>query len=58
MNSAIKNYTTTDKEVLTMIYVAKNFRHFLLGNNFVFFEDHQALLYLVNKLIIISRIIR
>jgi len=42
MNSVKKNYTTTKKEVLTMIYVVKKFKHLLLGNNFIFFVDHQA----------------
>jgi hypothetical protein len=46
------------KKTLTMIYVVKKFRHYLLGNNFIFFVDHQALLYLVNKPIVIDRIAR
>jgi len=58
MNSAKKNYTTTEKEILAMIYVVKKFRHYLLGNNFTFFVDHQALLYLVNKPIVTSQIAR
>jgi len=34
-----------------MIYVVKKFsRHYLLRNNFIFFVDHQTLLYLLNKL--------
>jgi hypothetical protein len=34
------------------------FRHYLLGNNFIFFVDHQVLLYLVNKPIVIGQIAR
>ena len=49
MNDAEKNYTTTEREGLGMIYVLKKFRHYLLANKFVFFTNHQALLYLVNK---------
>jgi len=41
-----------------MIYAMKNFKHYLLGNSFIFFVDHQTLLYLVNKLIVTSRIAR
>jgi len=41
-----------------MIYVIKKFHHYLLGNNFTFFVDHQALIYLVNKPTIIGRITR
>jgi hypothetical protein len=56
MNNVKKNYTTTKKEALTMIYVVKKFKHYLLANSFIFFVDHQALQYLVNKLIITSQI--
>ncbi len=58
MNNAKKNYTTIKKEALAMIYVVKNFRHYLLGNNFVFYVDHQTLLYLVNKPVVTSWITR
>ena len=49
LNSSEKNYTTTKREGLTMIYVVKKFWHYLLANPFIFYVDHQALLYLVNK---------
>jgi hypothetical protein len=39
-----------------MIYVVKKYRHYLLRNNFIFFVDHQALLYLVNKPIVTCQI--
>jgi len=41
-----------------MVYVLHKFKHYLLGNKFVFYVDHMALLYLVKKLQIISRIMR
>ncbi len=56
MNSAKKNYTATEKEALVMIYAVKKFRHYLLGNNFILFVDHQALFYMVNKLTETSQI--
>ena len=40
-----------------MIYAVKKFRHYLLANKFVFFVDHQALMYLVNKPCAIGRIV-
>ena len=46
LNSAEKNYTTTEREGLAMIYVVKKFWHYLLANPFAFYVDHQALLYL------------
>ena len=58
LNSAEQNYTTTEQEGLGMIYAVKKFRHYLLANKFVFFTDHQALLYLVNKPCSTGRIVR
>jgi hypothetical protein len=37
-----------------MIYVVKKIRHYLLGNSFMFFVDHQTLLYLIKKLEVIG----
>ena len=58
MIAAEKNYTTTEREGLTMVYAVKKFRHYLLANKFIFFVDHQALLYLVNKPCATGRIVR
>ena len=41
-----------------MVYAVKKFWHYLLANKFVFFVDHQALLYLVNKPCSTGRIVR
>jgi hypothetical protein len=49
MNNAKTNYTTTIKKTFAMTYVVKKFMHYLLRNSFIFFVDHQALLYLVNN---------
>ncbi len=32
-----------------MEFALHKFRHYLLGNKFVFYVDHMALVYLVNK---------
>jgi hypothetical protein len=32
-----------------MIFARHNFVHYLLGNKFVFYVDHMALIYLVRK---------
>jgi hypothetical protein len=58
MNNVKKIYITTKKETLAMIYVVKKFRHCLLGNNLAFYVDHQTLLYLVNKPMVMGRIAR
>ena len=58
LNTAERNYTTTEREGLGMIYAVKKYRHYLLANKFTFFVDHQALLYLVNKPCNTGRIVR
>ena len=59
LNNAEKNYITIEQEGLGMIYAVKKYRHYLLlANKFVFFTDHQALLYLVNKPYNTGRIVR
>jgi hypothetical protein len=39
-----------------MAYALDKFKHFLLGNKFVFYVDHMALVYLVNKPHVFRRI--
>jgi hypothetical protein len=58
LNSAEKNYSTTEREALAMIYSVGKFRHYLLANHFIFYVDHQALIYLVNRPVISGRIAR
>ena len=41
-----------------MIYSITKFRHYLLGRKFTFHVDHSALLYLVNKQALTSRLAR
>ena len=43
---------------MTMIYAVKKFRYYLLANKFIFFVNHQALLYLVNKPCATGQIVR
>lgn len=44
-----KNYTTTEREGLGMVYAVKEIRHYLLANKFVFYTDHEDLLHLANN---------
>jgi hypothetical protein len=41
-----------------MVYALHKFKHFLLGNKFVFYVDHMALVYLFNKPQVFKRIAR
>jgi hypothetical protein len=38
-----------ERKVLLMVFTLHKFKHYLLGNKFVFYVDHMALVYLVNK---------
>jgi len=41
-----------------MVFALHKFRHYLLGNKFVFYVDHMALIYLMNKSQVLGCIIR
>jgi hypothetical protein len=57
LNSIECNYTTPERKAFAMVYVLNKYRHFQLGNNFVFFH-HMALIYLVNKPQVFGKIAR
>jgi hypothetical protein len=56
LNNAKKNYTTIEREAFTMVYVLHKLKHYLLGNKFVFYVDHMALVYLIKKPQLLSQI--
>jgi hypothetical protein len=56
LSTADLNYTTTEREGLTMVYALHKFHHYLLGGHFKMFTDHSVLKYLVNKLVLGGRI--
>jgi len=49
LNITEHNYNTRDRKALAMVFPLHKFKHYLLGNKFVFYVDHIALVYLVNK---------
>ncbi len=49
LNKAKQNYNATHKKALAMVFALHKFEHYLLGNKFVFYVYHMALVYLVNK---------
>ncbi len=49
LNKIELNYNTTKKKDLIMVFTLHKFKHYLLGNKFVFYINHMALVYLVNK---------
>ena len=58
MSPAERNYTTTEREALAVVYACRKFRHYLLGYRIVFHTDHNSLKYLVNKPDLSRRIAR
>ncbi|GKA58308.1 reverse transcriptase domain-containing protein [Tanacetum coccineum] len=49
MNEAESHYTTTEKEMLAMVYALKKFRSYLILNKCIVYTDHSALKYLFAK---------
>jgi hypothetical protein len=58
MSPAARNYTTTEREALAVVYSCKKFKHYLLGYKIIFHTDHDSLKYLVNKPDLSGRIAR
>jgi hypothetical protein len=49
LNDAQLNYSTTEKELLAVIFVLDKFRSYLLGSKIIIYSDHAALKYLFSK---------
>ena len=48
LNPPEKNYSTTEKELLAIVWAVKRLRQYLLGKRFIIQTDHQALKWLKN----------
>ena len=46
INSSEKNYSTTKKECLAIVWGVRSFRHYLMGSKFKIFTDHYSLTWL------------
>ena len=49
LNEAQRNYTTTEKELLAVVYALDKFRAYLVGSDIIIFTYHLALKYLLTK---------
>ena len=52
------NYSTTEKELLDVVFTLNKFRSYLFGYKFVVFTDHAAVRYLMSKQDVKPRLIR
>ena len=48
LNNAEKNYSTTEKELLAIVWAVKYFRPYVFGTTFKVVTDHKPLLYVFN----------
>nr|GEW81517.1 reverse transcriptase domain-containing protein [Tanacetum cinerariifolium] len=58
MTDAESNYTTTEKEMLAVVYAFKKFRSYLIMNKSIVYTDHSALKYLFAKKDAKARLLR
>ncbi|GKC13068.1 reverse transcriptase domain-containing protein [Tanacetum coccineum] len=58
MTEAESNYTTTEKEMLAVVYAFEKFQSYLIMNKSVVYTDHSALKYLFNKKDAKARLLR
>nr|GFA21235.1 retrovirus-related Pol polyprotein [Tanacetum cinerariifolium] len=58
MNQAKTNYTTTEKEMLVVVYAFEKFRSYLIMNRSIVHTDHSALKYLFAKKDAKARLLR
>ena len=48
LNDAQSGYSTTEKELLAIVWATKHFRHFLYGKHFIIITEHKPLKWLMN----------
>ncbi|CAN6562526.1 unnamed protein product [Malus baccata var. baccata] len=58
LNDAQLNYSTTEKELLAVVFALDKFRSYLIGTKVIVFTDHAALKYLFTKKEVKPRLIR
>ena len=57
-NEAQENYSTTEKEMLSMVFSCEKFRPYILGSHVIIHTDHVAIKYLMAKKEVKPRLIR
>jgi len=49
LSGPLLNYTTTEKELLVVVFAIDKFRSYLVGAKIIIYSDHAALKYLLTK---------
>ncbi|KAI5335295.1 hypothetical protein L3X38_025428 [Prunus dulcis] len=58
LNDAQLNYSTTEKELLAVVFALEKFRSYLVGSKVIVYSDHAALRFLLTKKDAMPRLIR
>ena len=58
LNEAQRNYTTTEKELLAVVFALDKFRAYVVGSFIIVFINHSTLKYLLTKQDAKARLIR
>ena len=58
LSDAQLNYSTTEKEMLAVVFALENFRSYLIGSKVIIYSDHSTLKYLLSKKDAKPRLIR
>jgi hypothetical protein len=58
LDGAQKNYATTEKEFLAVIFDCDKFRSYIVDSKVTVHTDHSAIIYLINKKDVKPRLIR
>ena len=57
-NEAQENYSTTEKEILAIVFACEKFRPYILGSHIIIHIDHAAIKYLMEQKEAKPRLIR
>ena len=57
-NEALENYSTTEREMLAIVFACEKFRPYILGSHVIVHTDHAAIKYLMSKKEAKPRLIR
>jgi len=58
LDAAQLNYTTTEKELLAVVFAIDKFRSYLVGSKIIVYTDHAAICYLLRKKDVKPRLLR